>query len=85
MVANIHNALLISTSNKSEAAVGYATMDGDTSGGLSPIADVPKSLIGGWLSLASRSTASSQFNLSFQHPQPLNFGRRIRCKQTKMI
>ena len=54
MVANIHNALLISTSNKSEAAVGYATMDGDTSGGLSPIADVPKSLIGGWLSWASR-------------------------------
>lgn len=49
MVANLHQALLISTSNKSEAAVGYATMDGDTSGGLSPIADVPKSLIGAWL------------------------------------
>lgn len=49
MVANIHNALLISTSNKSEAAVGYTTMDGDTSGGLSPIADVPKSLISLWL------------------------------------
>ena len=48
-IANLHNALLISTSNKSEAAVGYTTMDGDTSGGLSPIADVPKSLIIEWL------------------------------------
>lgn len=48
-VANLHRALLISTSNKSEAAVGYTTMDGDTSGGLSPIADVPKSLVGLWL------------------------------------
>lgn len=44
-VANLHNALLLVTSNKSEAAVGYTTMDGDTSGGLAPIADVPKSLV----------------------------------------
>ena len=53
MIANLKNALLLSTSNKSEAAVGYATMDGDTSGGLSPIADVPKSMIGHWLRWAS--------------------------------
>ncbi|HWE37383.1 MAG TPA: NAD(+) synthase [Isosphaeraceae bacterium] len=44
-IANMHNALLLVTSNKSEAAVGYTTMDGDTSGGLAPIADVPKSLV----------------------------------------
>ncbi len=44
-VANLHNALLLVTSNKSEAAVGYTTMDGDSSGGLAPIADVPKSLV----------------------------------------
>jgi NAD+ synthase (glutamine-hydrolysing) len=44
-LANLHNALLLVTSNKSEAAVGYTTMDGDSSGGLAPIADVPKSLI----------------------------------------
>ncbi len=36
MVANLRGALLLSTSNRSEAAVGYATMDGDTSGGVSP-------------------------------------------------
>lgn len=49
MIANSHKALLLATSNKSEAAVGYTTMDGDTSGGLSPIADVPKSLVTLWL------------------------------------
>lgn len=54
MVANLRGYLLLSTSNKSEAAVGYATMDGDTSGGLSPIADVPKSLVQVWLAWAAR-------------------------------
>ena len=54
-LANLHNALLLATSNKSEAAVGYTTMDGDTSGGLSPIADVPKSLVSLWLKWAYRS------------------------------
>jgi NAD+ synthase (glutamine-hydrolysing) len=53
MVANVRRFLLLSTSNKSEAAVGYATMDGDTSGGLSPLADVPKSLIFVWLQWAA--------------------------------
>ncbi len=52
MLANLDRALLLSTSNKSEAAVGYTTMDGDTSGGVSPIADVPKSLVLLWLSWA---------------------------------
>ncbi|MDX9720033.1 MAG: NAD(+) synthase [Myxococcota bacterium] len=48
-VANLEHALLLVTSNKSEAAVGYCTMDGDTSGGLAPISDVPKSLISVYL------------------------------------
>lgn len=52
MLANLRRALLLTTSNKSEAAVGYTTMDGDTSGGLAPIADVPKSLVTTWLSWA---------------------------------
>ena len=54
-VANLHNYLLLVTSNKSEAAVGYTTMDGDTSGGLAPIADVPKSLVSLWLDWAGRT------------------------------
>ncbi len=49
MVANLKNALLLSTSNRSEAAVGYATMDGDTSGGLSPIAGIDKAWLREWL------------------------------------
>ncbi|MEM9480386.1 MAG: NAD(+) synthase [Verrucomicrobiota bacterium] len=49
MLANIKNALLLSTSNRSEAAVGYATMDGDTSGGLSPIAGIDKAFLREWL------------------------------------
>lgn len=54
MVANVRRFLLLSTSNKSESAVGYTTMDGDTSGGLSPISDVPKSLVTLWLRWAQR-------------------------------
>lgn len=49
MMANIKGALLLSTSNRSEAAVGYATMDGDTSGGLSPIAGIDKAFLRQWL------------------------------------
>ena len=49
MLANLNNALLISTSNRSESAVGYATMDGDTSGGLSPIAGIDKAFLLQWL------------------------------------
>ncbi|HEY8966222.1 MAG TPA: NAD(+) synthase, partial [Candidatus Methylacidiphilales bacterium] len=49
MVANVRNALLLATSNRSEAAVGYATMDGDTSGGLSPVAGIDKAFLRAWL------------------------------------
>lgn len=52
MLANINNALLLSTSNRSEGDVGYATMDGDTSGSISPIAAVDKYFILNWLSWA---------------------------------
>ena len=49
MMANIRNALLLSTSNRSEAAVGYATMDGDTCGGVSQIAGIDKAFLRDWL------------------------------------
>lgn len=49
MIANILNALLLSTSNRSEAAVGYCTMDGDTSGSISPIAGIDKNFLQQWL------------------------------------
>ncbi len=49
MLANLRKALLLSTSNRSETAVGYATMDGDTCGGLSPIAGIDKAFLRKWL------------------------------------
>jgi NAD+ synthase (glutamine-hydrolysing) len=49
MLANITGGLLVSTSNRSEAAVGYATMDGDTSGGIAPIAGIDKAYLRRWL------------------------------------
>jgi len=55
MLANLNNALLLATSNRSEGAVGYATMDGDTSGSISPIAGVSKTFILQWLKYAETS------------------------------
>jgi len=49
LLANLRGALLLSTSNRSEAAVGYATMDGATCGGLSPIAGIDKAFLRKWL------------------------------------
>ncbi len=56
MLTNIRNALLLSTSNRSEAAVGYATMDGDTCGGVSPIAGIDKAFLRHWLRWLETST-----------------------------
>jgi NAD+ synthase (glutamine-hydrolysing) len=52
MLANIKRAVLLTTSNRSEGAVGYATMDGDTSGSFAPIAGLSKVFILQWLKWA---------------------------------
>jgi len=44
-LSNKRGALLLSTGNKSELSVGYCTLYGDMSGGLSVIADVPKTMV----------------------------------------
>ena len=49
MFANLRSQLLLATSNRSEAAVGYCTMDGDTCGGVSPIAGIDKAFLRQWL------------------------------------
>jgi NAD+ synthase (glutamine-hydrolysing) len=49
LLANLRGALLLATSNRSEAAVGYATMDGDTCGGISPIGGIDKAFLRHWL------------------------------------
>jgi NAD+ synthase (glutamine-hydrolysing) len=54
MLTNLKGSLLLSTSNRSEVAVGYATMDGDTAGGLAPIAGVEKSFLQQWMRIMER-------------------------------
>ena len=49
MLTNLSGALLMATSNRSEASVGYATMDGDTAGSISPLAGVDKAFLRQWL------------------------------------
>jgi len=44
-LANKFGALVLSTGNKSELAVGYCTLYGDLAGGLAVISDVPKMMV----------------------------------------
>lgn len=48
-LANAEDRLLLATNNRSESAAGYTTMDGDTSGGLAPVAGVGKHFLRNWL------------------------------------
>lgn len=49
LLANTKNHLLLSTGNRSEASVGYTTMDGDSSGSIAPIAGISKKFLLEWL------------------------------------
>jgi NAD+ synthase (glutamine-hydrolysing) len=49
LLANAEGRLLLATNNRSEAAAGYTTMDGDTSGGVAPVAGVGKHQLRAWL------------------------------------
>ncbi|MDZ4714669.1 MAG: NAD(+) synthase [Cytophagales bacterium] len=55
LLANVSRCILLTTSNRSEGAVGYTTMDGDTSGSLSPLAGIDKPFILQWLRWAEKS------------------------------
>lgn len=44
-LSNKWNALVLTTGNKSELAVGYCTLYGDMAGGLAVISDVPKTMV----------------------------------------
>lgn len=65
MLTNKRNALLLTTSNRSEGDVGYATMDGDTSGGLAPIGGIDKSFLLQWLLWAEKE-------LGYEGLKPVN-------------
>lgn len=55
MLANVNQSILLTTSNRSEGDVGYATMDGDTSGSLAPLAGIDKRFILEWLGWAEKN------------------------------
>lgn len=45
MLANATNTLLLTTGNRSEASVGYMTMEGDTAGSVAPLGGVSKHFV----------------------------------------
>ena len=72
IVANMQGKLLLTTSNMSEAAVGYATMDGDTSGCVAPIAGLPKVYIREylkWLEVSGPDSLGKVPSMSFINNQ----------------
>jgi NAD+ synthase (glutamine-hydrolysing) len=44
-ISNKQRRILLTTGNKSEMSVGYATLYGDMAGGFAPLKDVPKLLV----------------------------------------
>ena len=44
-ISNKRGRMVLTTGNKSEMAVGYATLYGDMAGGFAPLKDVPKTLV----------------------------------------
>ena len=56
-LSNKFGALLLTTGNKSEIAVGYCTLYGDMAGGLAVISDVPKTFVYRLAALHQRDAA----------------------------
>ncbi len=81
MLANIRQAILLTTSNRSEGDVGYATMDGDTSGSFAPIAGLSKVFILQWLRWVEKSLQHSGLSL-VNRLQPTAELRPLSNKQT---
>jgi len=69
LLANVKQSILLTTSNRSEGDVGYATMDGDTSGSLAPIAGIDKPFLLQWLKWAESALGYSGLHL-VNHLQP---------------
>jgi NAD+ synthase (glutamine-hydrolysing) len=68
MIANLRGALLLTTGNRSELSVGYATMDGDMSGGLNPIGGISKPLL---LKLLGYLAKDEDGDLAYYGIQPI--------------
>lgn len=81
--ANVRRRLFLVTSNRSEADVGYATMDGDTSGGLAPIGGIDKASVLEWLTWLEQRAGNRVAALSFVNAlKPTAELRPFESKQT---
>ena len=58
-LSNSFGWLVLTTGNKSEMSVGYATLYGDMAGGFAVIKDVPKTLVYELVRYAQRAPAAS--------------------------
>jgi NAD+ synthase (glutamine-hydrolysing) len=76
-LANKLNMILLNTSNKSEAAVGYATLYGDMNGGLSVLGDVYKTDVYAIARHINRSVEIIPYNIYIKAPSAeLRFGQK---------
>ena len=81
MLANIKQSVLLTTSNRSEGDLGYATMDGDTSGSFAPIAGLSKPFIIQWLRWAEKALDHAGLSL-VNNLQPTAELRPLENEQT---
>lgn len=67
-LSNKFNAIVLTTGNKSELAVGYCTLYGDMCGGLAVISDVPKTLVYELSRIANKRHGNAIPESVFQKP-----------------
>jgi NAD+ synthetase len=67
-LSNKTGALVLTTGNKSELAVGYCTLYGDMCGGLAVISDVPKTMVYALSRIANRRHANAIPEAVFTKP-----------------
>jgi NAD+ synthetase len=67
-LSNKWGALVLTTGNKSELAVGYCTLYGDMCGGLAVISDVPKTLVYSLARVANKRHANAIPESVFEKP-----------------
>src|SRR5689334_11018097 len=67
-LSNKWGALVLTTGNKSELAVGYCTLYGDMCGGLAVISDVPKTLVYQLARVSNRRHANAIPESVFEKP-----------------
>src|SRR5438034_7500027 len=67
-LSNKWSALVLTTGNKSEVAVGYCTLYGDMCGGLAVISDVPKTMVYSLSRVANRRHPGAIPETVFEKP-----------------